>query len=95
MKCLRCEQEIPSSAKFCPECGTLTAQIHPGIRDATDTQLTLDAIAKTAARLCEAKDAIVESLSHERGRRLMNLDASGQNRPATRTCKPTRGPTSS
>ncbi len=60
MKCPQCQQETPPRAKFCPECGAPTAETPRGIRgSATDVQPVLNAVAKTAAQLCDANDAVI------------------------------------
>ena len=60
MKCPRCQQATPPGAKFCPECGAATAnssQVRSSLL--ADIKPVLNAIAKTAARLCEANDALI------------------------------------
>jgi two-component system NtrC family sensor kinase len=99
MKCPRCQQDNPSHAKFCLECGAsfnptqesgppagsntdlqralseaLEQQTttRPVLRvissSATDVQPVLSAIARTAARLCEAGDALIYLVDGDRHR---------------------------
>src|SRR3989454_5831481 len=68
MKCQRCRKVGPPGATFCPECGAkLAAQTPPPAPQSAgasaswlgDLQPVLTAIAGTAARLCDAKDALI------------------------------------
>src|SRR6266540_544251 len=68
MKCQRCWKVGPPSAKFCPECGAkLAPQAPPPAPQSPDAlaswlgdlQPVLTALAGTAARLCDAKDALI------------------------------------
>src|SRR5215475_16233651 len=55
MICRRCRQRARPGAAVCPKCGgalTVSAPSRP-----TGTHPILDAVARTAARLCEARDA--------------------------------------
>ncbi|HEV8532535.1 MAG TPA: GAF domain-containing protein, partial [Methylomirabilota bacterium] len=56
MSCPRCRQDTPRGAKFCPDCGaSLGASAHRSLPTAVEP--VLSAIAKMAARLCDARDA--------------------------------------
>src|SRR6266508_2284460 len=58
MACPRCRKKPPRGAAFCPKCGaSLTARAHP--RHPAGTSPILTAVARTAARLCEARDALI------------------------------------
>src|SRR5438552_7575118 len=68
MRCQRCRKEVPPGAKFCAECGAqLAPQAPPPVAQSPgalaswlgDLQPVLTAIAGTAARLCDAKDALI------------------------------------
>src|SRR6266508_774367 len=56
MTCSRCRQKTPPGAKLCPKCG---APLGRSARRLTKSGVEpiLNAIAKTAARLCDAHDA--------------------------------------
>jgi len=56
MACPRCWKKPPPGAAFCPKCG---ADLKPSVRrqHPAGTDPNLNAIAKTAARLCDARDA--------------------------------------
>src|SRR5262249_37977523 len=56
MICRRCRQKTPPSAESCPKCGASLAA-SAGRRRPGSGHPILDAIARTAARLCEARDA--------------------------------------
>jgi GAF domain-containing protein len=101
MQCPRCQQDNPSHAKFCLECGTPVtgavpnARSHTDLKDEieslresltgaleqqtatgeilrvinhspTDVQPVFDAVAYTAARLCESFDSIIWRQSSDR-----------------------------
>ena len=56
MTCPRCRKKAPPGAASCPTCGAgLGARARR--QPLTGLRPTLSAIAKTAARLCEARDA--------------------------------------
>src|SRR5512132_2216223 len=58
MTCPRCRKKPPAGAAFCPKCGgSLTASARP--QHPTGIDPNLSAIAKTAARLCDATDALI------------------------------------
>src|SRR5438093_2143121 len=68
MKCQRCRKVGPPGATFCAECGAkLAPQAPPPVAQSPgalaswlgDLQPVLTAIAGTAARLCDAKDALI------------------------------------
>jgi two-component system, NtrC family, sensor kinase len=74
MTCARCRKVSRSPAKFCSGCGT---KLTPGARPPLDiagaaslgqVEPVLDAIARTAARLCEASDALIYLVDGERRR---------------------------
>src|SRR5262245_44897024 len=56
MICRRCGRRVPSGAESCPKCGAPLAPSAQG-RRAEGAHPILKAIARTAARLCEARDA--------------------------------------
>src|SRR5215475_4114562 len=82
MQCPRCQQDNPAEQKFCGECGTPfyfvegNAQPAPSEQpptsaipsSATDAQPVLGAIARTAARLCEAGDALIYAVDGDQHR---------------------------
>jgi hypothetical protein len=59
MTCPRCRTTTPTEAKFCQECGVCLAagptSVGATLRE--DLERVLGAIARTAARLCDAGDA--------------------------------------
>ena len=65
MTCPGCGEASPAGARFCPACGTRlaapadSAGTHPAgaSSGSSDIEAALSAIARTAARLCEARDA--------------------------------------
>src|SRR6266852_3958479 len=58
MACPRCRKKPPPGAAFCPKCGaSLTASARPQHPAGIDP--SLNAIARTAARLCDAHDALI------------------------------------
>src|SRR5215813_2494676 len=58
MACPRCRKKPPPGAAFCPKCGAeLTAS--PRLQRPAGNDPDLTAIAKTAARLCDATDALI------------------------------------
>ncbi len=59
MKCPGCQREVPPSVRLCPEGGASIAETPYGIRGSADVQPMLNAVAKTAARLCDANDAVI------------------------------------
>ena len=71
MTCARCRKVSRSRAKFCSECG---AKLTPGARPTQDVaaapvgqvEPVLGAIARTAARLCEASDALIYLVEDDR-----------------------------
>jgi GAF domain-containing protein len=56
MSCPRCRQDTPRGAKFCPDCGASLGASAPRPLP-TAVEPILSAIAKMAARLCDARDA--------------------------------------
>jgi signal transduction histidine kinase len=58
MKCPRCQHEAPRGGRLCPKCG---ASLRPIARrrPQSGVEPILNAIAKTAARLCDAHDALI------------------------------------
>jgi len=58
MTCPRCRQDTPHGARLCPKCG---ASLRPSARrpGPAGAGPNLNAIAKTAARLCDAHDALI------------------------------------
>src|SRR5262249_22767118 len=56
MTCPRCQHENRAAAKFCEECGA-SLSASAGSRHKASVDPILNPIAKTAARLCEARDA--------------------------------------
>src|SRR5215470_12973103 len=56
MTCRRCRRMAPPGAESCPKCGMPLVSPARG-RGAADAHPILNAIARTAARLCEARDA--------------------------------------
>src|SRR5215467_7009931 len=55
MICRRCRQRARPGAAVCPQCGGALTVSAPS--RAAGTHPILDAVARTAARLCEARDA--------------------------------------
>src|SRR5262245_40177610 len=86
MTCPRCQQKTPPSAAFCPTCG---ASVAPAAQRQSPTSLqpTLRAIARTAARLCEARDAQIFLLE---GETLCLVGQHGSLRTAQRPGEPFR-----
>ena len=58
MACPRCRKKPPPGAAFCPKCGASLAASAPP-RHPAGIDPNLDSIAKTAARLCDAADALI------------------------------------
>jgi GAF domain-containing protein/CheY-like chemotaxis protein len=56
MHCPRCRQGLPAGARSCPSCGTAAGA--PGAPSAS-LERALAAVARSAARLCEAGDALI------------------------------------
>ena len=73
MRCARCRKVSHSRAKFCSECGTKLVRGARPARDDIAAALgqagpVLGAIARTAARLCEASDALIYLVEGDRRR---------------------------
>jgi two-component system NtrC family sensor kinase len=58
MSCPRCRRETPRGASFCPSCGAALGAGDPSPRPKS-VEPILSAIAKTAALLCGARDALI------------------------------------
>jgi signal transduction histidine kinase len=70
MKCPRCAQDAPTGSRLCPRCGASLSRRPSGSGRGTTLESTLTAIAKTAAQICEANDAIISLIEGERLRRV-------------------------
>jgi signal transduction histidine kinase len=70
MKCPRCAQDAPTGARRCPRCGASLSRRPSGSSRRTALESTLAAIARTAAQICEANDAIISLIEGERLRRV-------------------------
>jgi GAF domain-containing protein/CheY-like chemotaxis protein/anti-sigma regulatory factor (Ser/Thr protein kinase) len=97
MRCQQCRKVCSPGAKFCPECG---ANLRPGPEQSVgrgpigcsldELQLVLAAIARTAARLCEANDALIYQVEIDHYRLVAKhgavraATALGEARPITR-----------
>ncbi len=86
MKCPRCQQDAPTSARVCPKCGApLRRRSASASARGTAFEATLSAIAKTAARLCEARDAQIFLVE---GQNLHLVGQHGSLRTAQRPAEP-------
>jgi len=56
MTCSRCGLSAPHGARFCPHCG-VSLDARPQPRSSGGIEPILDAIARTAAQLCDGRDA--------------------------------------
>jgi RNA polymerase subunit RPABC4/transcription elongation factor Spt4 len=56
MRCFRCQQELPTDARSCPVCAEVAGSFVPPFRG---LEAVLAPIARIAARLCEARDAMI------------------------------------
>ena len=86
MTCPRCQKNTPPGAAVCPTCGASVAPAAPR-QSPTSLQPTLSAIARTAARLCEARDAQIFLLE---GETLCLVGQHGSLRTAQRPGEPFR-----
>ena len=81
MKCPRCQHDAPTGARVCPKCGAaLRRRSASGSLRGTSLEATLTAIARTAARICDANDAQIFQVDGEH----LRLAAQHGSVPSTR-----------
>src|SRR5262245_1689723 len=100
MRCQRCRKVGPPRAKFCPGCGAkLGSEVGPPIPQSPGSpesrlpslEPALAAIARTAAKLCEARDSLIYLVDGDHLRLAAKFGASRDVRAIGQTITLTRG----